>query len=106
MKAMAMAAVLVLVAGPAVARDVRMPPVLFDHEPIQDYRVLTSDQATINRMCANHFAAARRSDPDARVVGCSRIGGDVIWIVKGLSADTRGKVLRHEKAHLNGWYHS
>ena len=105
MKATALAAILVLLAGPAAAREVKMPPVLFDHEPIQDYRVLTSDQATIDRMCANHLTAARRNDPGARVMGCAEIGGNVILIVKGLSAETRRKVLRHERAHLNGWYH-
>lgn len=82
-----------------------MPPVLFDHEPSQDYRILTSDQATVDRMCSRDLSAARRTDAGARVMGCSRIGGNVIWIVKGLSAGTRAKVLRHEKGHLNGWYH-
>jgi hypothetical protein len=105
MKLTVLAVALVLVAGPAMAREVRMPPVLFDHEPLQDYRVLTSDQATVERMCANDLTAARRTDYGARVLGCTRIGGDTIWVVKGLSPETRRKVLRHEKAHLNGWYH-
>lgn len=82
---------------------VEPPPARYDHEPTKYYHVTHVPQNRINKLCGAELAAARIKYPQASVVGCSAHG--FIWIVNGLSEKHEAEVLRHEKAHVNGWRH-
>ena len=73
-----------------------VPPARFDYEPRAPYKVLNIDVAMLNTICPSPFG---------QVWGCTSTRRHVIWLRSGMNAGMRAAVLRHEKAHLNGWRH-
>lgn len=74
------------------------PPAVYAHEPRQRYTVtVTADHMELVRRCRMGF--------HAHLVGCALPRKNEIYIIAGLSDEDFATVLRHEKAHLNGWRH-
>ena len=93
---MSIAGLVVLVAG----LQSLLPPARYDHEPTRHYFVREVSQARIDALCRGEVEAAGRS-----ALGCAVPGIGAIYILEGLSPETRAVILRHEKAHINGWRH-
>jgi len=90
----------------ALLAGLLMPPEHFDHEPTRPYAVHYASQEAIARECRGlDLMVAQLGNPDARALGCTDLGTMTIWIDHSLSPEVRAKVLRHEKAHVNGWRH-
>lgn len=77
------------------------PPARYDHEPRAAYHVSYMPQEKLQRICAGEV----HTQGDM-VLGCSMPDVGLIFMAKGLKADVADVILRHEKAHLNGWPHS
>ena len=75
------------------------PPARYDFEPAVPYHVTYLQQESVQKICADD---AKRGD---LVLGCSLTSLGLIYIAKGLSPQVRAVILRHEKAHINGWPH-
>lgn len=83
-----------------------MPPAQYDHEPTRPYALHYVSPARIEARCDGlELMVARLTDPNARALGCTDLGTFDIWIDDSLSPALTDKVLRHEKAHVNGWRH-
>jgi hypothetical protein len=77
-----------------------LPPVAFDHEPSRAYRVETAPPVIVKAVCHSHQVGKL-------VIACS-FKNDREWVIylrDDLSQHQRAIVLRHEKAHVNGWKH-
>ena len=74
------------------------PPAAFDHEPTRPYEVLRLDAAMAQAFCD-------REPGEKLMLGCSFEKSRTIYIRGGLAPEVEAIVLRHEKAHLNGWVH-
>ena len=70
-----------------------LPPVYYDYEPRQSYIVLTMPPAEQERACLG----IKQS--------CTLPRRRVIVVSTELKGEALAIVLRHEKAHLNGWVH-
>ena len=77
-----------------------LPPARYDHEPTRPYHVREVSQARIDALCRGEVEAAGRSG-----LGCTLPGIGAIYLLDGMPRETRAVVLRHEKAHINGWRH-
>lgn len=86
-------------ATPALASPIT-PPGRFDPEPAKPYRVLHVDADFMRLACPGH-----RVPKGQAIVGCTIYKSRTVLILDGLSARFERQVLRHEKAHLNGWRH-
>lgn len=74
------------------------PPARYDHEPDRPYTVhIVSNPKVLRALC---FHRQR-----AHLLGCAALKSGRIFIREGLSRNDHALVLRHEKAHLNGWFH-
>lgn len=83
---------------PQAAVALLEPPAAYDHEPSQPYTVaVIDDHMELVKRCRMGF--------HAHLIGCALPRTDEIYIIGGLSAEDFDAVLRHEKAHLNGWRH-
>lgn len=90
----------------ALLAGLLMPPEQYDHAPTRPYAVHLISPAAIEQRCHCLDLMVRRlSHPDARALGCTDLGTMTIWIDNTLPPDLRAKVLRHERAHVNGWRH-
>lgn len=85
-----LAAISIVYAIPALASA---PPTRFDHPPKIPVKIVRAEH--IPKICRN----------PAQKIGCSFAGGPrcVIYIARKLPKDWYSGVLRHEKAHCNGW---
>lgn len=80
------------------AIQITEPPSRFDYEPRTAYSVTeVTDHMELVRRCRMGF--------HAHLVGCALPRTNEIYIIAGLSDEDFATVLRHEKAHLNGWRH-
>ena len=72
-----------------------MPPVQYDFEPMKPVQVETVSTATVNAAC--HMDS----------LACAKLhnGHWMIVISDELKGEFRSIILRHEKAHVNGWIH-
>ena len=70
------------------------PPAIFDYEPT-NYAVMYAPMAEMVVLCGWATVACAR--PAKRII--------IIALDGGLSAEESSRVIRHEKAHLNGWRH-
>lgn len=77
------------------------PPQRYDYEPPVSYRVSYVSQAKVQKICAREAHGA-----GDLVLGCSFADLGLVYVAKGLSPKVQDVILRHEKAHLNGWKHS
>jgi hypothetical protein len=98
--------VLVPLVAAVFMRGIEMPPAQYDHEPTVPYRVHYVSQAFANELCGANLREARRYKPDARIAGCTDTLTNDIYISRDFSPETRVYILRHEKAHVNGWVHA
>ena len=80
------------------------PPAIYDHEPAGPYVVIERSSEEVEKLCktlgAKHSAMACTWKTDT---GCTivapRIG------IGGVGILTHIAIMRHEKAHCNGWVH-
>lgn len=85
---------------------VLMPPAQYDHRPTVPYSVHYATPAVIAKECRGlDLMVAQLTNPKARALGCTDLGTMEIWIDNSLSPSLRAKVMRHERAHVNGWRH-
>lgn len=77
------------------------PPPRYDHEPRVAYHISYVSQPKLQRICRGEVQ--RKGD---LVLGCSLSELGLIYIADGLSPDVRRLIVRHEKAHINGWPHT
>ncbi len=72
-----------------------LPPKKYDYEPRTSYNVIILPEKQANELCRQ------------KVWGCALIGkkNSVIIIRNTLKGKFLDIVLRHEKAHINGWRH-
>lgn len=79
--------------------DIELPPKHFDHEPLYPYEVIEMPLDQLHRQC--------KIPKSSRYVlqGCADFFTNRIYMRDDLSPSDYAKVLRHEKAHLNGWIH-
>lgn len=77
-----------------------VPPPRYDYEPRIPYHITYLSQPKLQKVCAREV---RRSSD--LVLGCSLPDFGLIYVAKGLTPDVRAVIVRHEKAHLNGWPH-
>ena len=90
----------------ALAMAIEAPPAAFDREPIVPYAVHYVAPAVIEVRCRTlEVMVARLRNPLAHALGCTDLRTFDIWIDVTLPPDIEAKVLRHEKAHVNGWRH-
>ena len=84
-----------------------LPPEEFDHEYKGELKINRGTQTQMRAACPNTFK------PGAHAIGCAlrSLGGAacVIWIaddnfLQAIAFDVE-IVLRHERAHCNGWKH-
>jgi hypothetical protein len=77
-----------------------LPPLAFDHAPTQSYRVETAPARIVKAVCHSHQVGKL-------VIACSfeARGRWVIYLRDDLTPRQYEVVLRHEKAHVNGWEH-
>lgn len=88
-------AVIVFMVSAAMAASI--PPPEYDYEPTRPYEVqLVKDHRLLCLLCRYHHP---------RLAGCGLKDRGMIYIIDGLDADMFQAVLRHEKAHINGWLH-
>lgn len=74
-----------------------IPPPEYDYEPTEPYEVqLVSDHRLLQLLCRYHHPL---------LAGCGLKDKGMIYIIDGLDPETHQSVLRHEKAHINGWLH-
>lgn len=69
------------------------PPKEYDFEPTKPYQIATLPLPLVAKACGRPAMA------------CTLIFRRVIVLSDGLKGDDRAAILRHEKAHLNGWQH-
>lgn len=75
-----------------------LPPLEYDFEPTQAYKVWRVDRPTVELICG----------PPTQyyiIWACAAPRINEIYIVDDLEPVVEAMVLRHEKAHLNGWVH-
>lgn len=94
---------LLAMTGVSVAQNVScfptQPPMRYWHEPTQPYTMQFVDDDTLQRTCGNNSAFA------LRVLGCAMVETGEIYILDDLPPLVKRCVIKHEKAHLNGWSH-
>jgi hypothetical protein len=80
----------------AMAAQWQMPPAQFDHEPTGPYRVRYQISDMFPLYCGTN---------QPKVGGCTVLEGGTCYITirTELGAADARLVLRHEKAHCNGW---
>lgn len=70
-----------------------LPPHWFDHEPVKAYAIMYAPRHEMRLLCG--FDTWGCVYPSKRlIVVCEALRGELLDII-----------LRHEKAHLNGWRH-
>lgn len=75
----------------------RRPPMRFMHEPAQAYTITVLDWDTLQERCSNGFAMRT-------VWACAYAEKNEIYILDELPSERmRECIIKHEKAHLNGW---
>lgn len=77
-----------------------VPPAIYDHEPTVPYKIYDVPMWFLQEVACPGKLAMR--------AGCAFSTGDGfyhIYIRDDVTAEERACVLRHEKAHLNGWKH-
>lgn len=90
----------------AVMAGLLMPPARYDHEPTRPYAVHYAAPGQIAKRCRGlDLMVAQLRNPKARALGCTDLETFEIWIDSSLAPDEQAKVLRHERAHVNGWRH-
>jgi hypothetical protein len=73
------------------------PPTIYNYEPTKDYIVYNVSPRRFEQYCG--------TDPEGLLtLGCT-IDGYIIYIRNDLPKQVYDVVLRHEKAHVNGWVH-
>ncbi len=76
------------------------PPPRYDYEPRVAYHITYLSQGKLQKICRGEVQ--RKGDT---VLGCSLSDLGLIYVADGLSPDVRKMIVRHEKAHINGWPH-
>ncbi len=76
------------------------PPPRYDFEPRVPYHISYVPQAKLQKICSREVTRSGDS-----VLGCALSELGFIYVAQGLSPDVRDVIVRHEKAHLNGWPH-
>lgn len=75
-----------------------MPPAAYDYPPQQPYLVRTVAEQKIESICGKH-------PTNGFVAACAWPELGIIFITEGLDPKVQELILRHERAHLNGWKH-
>jgi hypothetical protein len=101
-----------LAATPATARDIcqisnMLPPAEYDHDPPADVvvKVYHMPLDMLLFMCTSPINPV----PIETLNGCASKESDDFWVVRirdDLSPEEEACILRHERAHVNGWTHS
>jgi hypothetical protein len=82
-----------------------LPPEEFDHEFKGELKIVRGSQQQLREYCPGSFK------PNWNAVGCAKPYGPscIIYIVNDQTLQMIGwdveLVLRHERAHCNGWHH-
>ena len=72
------------------------PPAIYSHEPTREYFVYNIPSSSIEKYCGTIKGYI--------IFGCT-VDGHIIYIRNDLSDEVYDVILRHEKAHVNGWVH-
>lgn len=72
------------------------PPAIYSYEPTRDYSVYDIPKSSIKKYCGEIEGHT--------IFGCT-IDGHIIYIRNDLPKKVYDVILRHEKAHVNGWVH-
>lgn len=70
-----------------------LPPPVYDYEPNRPYEVLVLPEVEVFDRCYGLTPA------------CAIPSRSLIVISEDLQGEERERVLRHERAHINGWVH-
>jgi hypothetical protein len=78
--------------------DVRRlePPAIYSYEPTREYFVHNIPSSSIEKYCG--------AIKEHIILGCT-VEGHIIYIRNDLPEQVYDVILRHEKAHVNGWVH-
>lgn len=76
------------------------PPARYDYEPRSAYHVSYLKQDKLQRICSSEATGA-----GDMVLGCSLPELGLVYVAKGMRPEVADIILRHEKAHINGWKH-
>lgn len=74
------------------------PPVQYDYEPVVPYHISYTSQQRVEELCPSPGAFNLS-------LGCTLPRLGLIYVAKGLNPRVRDFIVRHEKAHINGWKH-
>jgi hypothetical protein len=88
-----------------VCREMYTPPPEFIYEPTDSYKVVEWPDELLQAVCTNGGLPTR---PFTIFRGCATKIGEAEWFIyinRDLDEDQKACVLRHEKAHVNGWKH-
>lgn len=89
-----------LLAFPAAIVALLSPPAMYSFEPLQPYGVqyLAPDELQVRCNPARQYI-------DSTIYGCSNTTIRMVYVDNTLGGEALALILRHEKAHLNGWRH-
>ncbi len=73
------------------------PPAIYSYEPTKEYSIHNTSSSGIDKHC-EHIKGMT-------VLGCT-VDGHIIYIRNDLPKKVYDVILRHEKAHVNGWVHA
>jgi hypothetical protein len=102
--------------APGAAAATEAPPVRYDH-PHRALNILERSYYDVDPLCRKMFPRTRfpAATDTHRILGCAGIGDGVrpCWIIvpkpgEGfITEGRRAEIIRHERAHCNGWpgYH-
>lgn len=72
------------------------PPAIYSYEPSVEYSIHNIPKGLIKKYCGTIKGHI--------VLGCT-VNGYIIYIRNDLPKNVYDVILRHEKAHVNGWVH-
>ena len=93
------AGLIALASTSAFASGVTTPPARYDH-PHPDMLVIERSPAEVDRICR---AIGAHSRANSRIVACAPIGKARCAIVIPKNHPQKAALIRHERAHCNGW---
>ena len=67
---------------------------------MQPAKRLAVSQLKLQNICVGQASGA-----DDMVLGCSLPELGLVYVAKGMRPEVANIILRHEKAHINGWKH-
>ena len=81
------------------------PPLAYDYPPTVPYRLQRLTSGALNPLC-DAVLVSQGFRPMGNYYGCADMKKRRIYVLAGGTPDCREEhIIRHERAHMNGWLH-